>query len=144
MFALQLQKLHQDFKKILTESKTTIKARIDEITNVMKNYQLVCENVNKCNQFWQIFLLGAYFVYITLVTLLLYVVLYTSGNEFNRIALGAKLIISIVCLTFLAFSGDIVSRKGHLSYGEINSIANRFKFPLALQLKACSFILEQT
>ena len=134
MFSLQFDELDQQLEDLLNKKRSQV-FKQNKLNQILNNYCETASKVKKCNEFWRIFLLGAYFVYIALVTMLLYVVLYAEGNEFGKIAMSSKMVISIVCLAFLAFSGDIVSRKAHKSYVKLCSITVRNKFSLKLQSK---------
>lgn len=110
MFGLRLDRNLRDIRLIKPIANSKRGHRM--LAKALDDFIEICDDIQKYNKFWSSFLGWAYFIYITNFTILVYDVIFAPGLPPLTRRMWAGFVVGLAeVLCFLAYSGDIVSRK---------------------------------
>lgn len=96
---------------VKTAHRYNIRRRAAVIKSKLIEYAELCRIIEKFNGFWKVFLGIAYNFYVFIVAVLIFVVLFAPIPDLSKKMWFVIQVAQAMCIAFLAYSGDIVSRK---------------------------------
>lgn len=130
MFGLQLDRFHRD----IAELKSTFKTKLGhlKLNRLLNKYLEICQDIQAVNKFWSGFLGMSYFIYLTIFTILVFNVFFAVIPSLTKWMWSGLVLCQMQILAFIAYSGDIVSRKvtKHFLF---NNFLYRFNFFVSLK-----------
>lgn len=107
MFGMQLDRNRRNTLHLLTEKRINFQ----KLRKALNEYVEIVKAVTKSNRFWSRFLGMAYFVFVTNFTFMLFDAFFAPIPFLVKLLWGGIAVAHAEIVSFIAYSGDIVSRK---------------------------------
>lgn len=112
MFGLRLKSFQMSLNYLVRKGRSYSRRHLaKEIESKLAEFADLCRRIEKYNRFWKGFLGIAYYVHVFVCATLVFVVFFAPVSVLGKVIWFMVMVAHAICIAFLAYSGDIVSRK---------------------------------
>ena len=127
----------QIFQKIrFIKMTANINRQLRVILQLTHEYIEICASIEKYNEFWKYIVGVNYFAYITNFVILMFNIFVAPIPDLSKKLWAGLWVMQGLSLVFIAYSGDIVSRKAYKPYQSFQTLV-RMTTDLRVKRKVC-------